>query len=277
MAQTNFSPVSRRVLTLAVVLGAIALGACATPPTDPAARAEFEKTNDPFEPTNRKILDVNLFLDRVAIKPVAQAYVDYIPEVGRNAVHHFLDNLGEPIVFANNLLQGQFERAGDTFARFMLNSTAGLAGIRDLAAENGLEKQSGDFGQTLYSWGVPAGPYIVIPILGPSDPRDAIGDGIDAYGDPFNQLADLNGYWYLDLTRGVVNGIDERARNLGTLDELQRNAIDFYAELRSLWRQHRDSVLRHGQPAPIPDLDSLYQDPALTPASAQMPPQTAKK
>ncbi len=258
---------------LILLAGAVALGACATPPSDPAARAEFEKTNDPLEPLNREILDFNLFVDRVALKPVAQGYVAVVPQAGRDAVRHFLDNLGEPMVFANNILQGQFERAGDTFARFMLNSMAGLGGVMDLASQNGLEKQSGDFGQTLYTWGVPDGPYIVLPILGPSDPRDAVGMGVDDYVDPWNQLAYIHGYWWTDLVRGAVDGIDQRARNLGTFDELQRNAIDFYAELRSLWRQHRAAVLRHGEPAPIPDLDSLYQDPALPPQA----PQTAKK
>lgn len=253
-----------RKTALLLVSGAFVLAACATPPTDPAARAEFEKTNDPLEPLNRKIFDFNLFIDRVALKPIAQGYVAVIPEFGRDAIRHFLDNLGEPIVFANNLLQGQFKRAHDTFARFLMNSTFGLGGVMDLASKNGLEKQSGDFGQTLYSWGVPDGPYLVLPILGPSNPRDGIGMGVDGYADPWDHLASNYHYWYLGLVRAGVDGIDQRARNLDTFDQLQRNAIDFYAELRSLWRQHRASELRHGEPAPIPDLDSLYRDPAPT-------------
>jgi phospholipid-binding lipoprotein MlaA len=245
-----------------VALTLFALGACATPPTDPAARAEFEKTNDPFEPLNRKIFDFNLFVDRVALKPVAQAYVAVIPEVGRDAIRNFLDNLGQPIVFANNLLQGQFKRAHDTFARFLTNTTFGLGGFIDIATKAGVPKQTGDFGQTLYSWGVPDGPYLVLPIFGPSDPRDAVGMGVDGYADPWNRMATNYHYWYMGLVRGAIDGIDQRARNLQTFDELQRNAIDFYAELRSLWRQHRASELRHGEPAPIPELDSLYRDPA---------------
>lgn len=254
--------VSHCKAALLLVAGALVLGACATPPSDPAARAEFEKTNDPFEPANRQILDFNLFIDRVALKPVAKGYVAVIPEAGRDAIRHFLDNLGEPIVFANDLLQGQFKRAHDTFARFLMNSTFGLGGVMDLASKNGLEKQSGDFGQTLYSWGVPDGPYVVIPILGPSDVRDGIGMGVDGYANPWDRIAWNYHYWYLTLVHGAVDGIDQRARNLDTLDELQRNAIDFYAELRSLWRQRRASELRHGEPGPIPDLDTLYRDPA---------------
>jgi phospholipid-binding lipoprotein MlaA len=254
-----------RAALLALTL--LALGACATPPTDPAARAEFEKTNDPFEPLNRKIFDFNLFVDRVALKPVAKAYVAVIPQVGRDAIRNFLDNLNQPIIFGNNLLQGQFKRAHDTFARFLTNTTLGLGGFIDVATRAGVPKQTGDFGQTLYSWGVPDGPYLVLPIFGPSDPRDAVGMGVDGFADPWNRMASNYHYWYMGLIRGAVDGIDLRARNLQTLDELQRNAIDFYAELRSLWRQHRASELRHGEPAPIPELDSLYRDPAPQQAS----------
>jgi phospholipid-binding lipoprotein MlaA len=253
---------SRNAALLMAAVLTLGLGACATPPTDPAERAEFDKTNDPLEPLNRDILDFNLWVDRNALKPIAQGYVAVIPEAGRNGIRHFLDNLGEPIVFANNLLQGEFKRAHDTFARFLTNTTFGLGGILDVATKAGLEKQTGDFGQTLYSWGVGDGPYLVLPILGPSNPRDAVGLGVDAYADPWDRLAANFHYWYLGLVRGAVDGIDMRARNLDTLDELQKNAIDFYAELRTVFRQNRASVLRHGEPGPLPDLDTLYRDPA---------------
>jgi phospholipid-binding lipoprotein MlaA len=256
-------------LIAAAALG-VTLGACATPPSDPAARAEFEKTNDPLEPLNRDIFDFNLFVDRVALKPVAKAYVAVVPEGGRDAIRHFMNNLGEPVVFANNLLQGQFKRAHDTFARFLMNSTFGIGGMFDLATGAGLEQQTGDFGQTLYSWGVPDGPFLMLPILGPSNPRDAVGKGVDGYADPGDRIASNNGVWWAGLIRGAVDGIDLRARNLDTLDELQRNAIDFYAELRSLWRQHRAAELRHGEPAPLPDLDTLYSDPAETGKVSQL-------
>jgi phospholipid-binding lipoprotein MlaA len=249
-----------RVAGVVLLTATLALGACATAPTEPAARAEFEKTNDPLEPMNREIFDFNLFIDRIALKPIAQGYVFIVPEGGRDSIRHFLDNLGEPIVLANNLLQGEFKRAHDTLARFLMNSTFGVGGIVDLATRAGLEKQSGDFGQTLYSWGVDDGPYLVLPILGPSNPRDAVGYGVDAYADPWGHLASNYHRWYLSLVRGAVDGIDMRARNLDTFDELQRNAIDFYAELRSLFRQHRAVELRHGESAPIPDLDTLYRE-----------------
>jgi phospholipid-binding lipoprotein MlaA len=250
------------------------LTGCATPPADPAARAEFDQTNDPLEPLNRKIFDFNQFLNRILLRPVATAYRDVVPEFGRNAIRHFLDNLGEPVVFANNVMQGEFHRAGETAGRFALNSTVGVGGIFDPATPTGLDRQSGDFGQTLYHYGVPDGPYLMLPILGPSNPRDGIGMAVDSFIDPFGYLANAYGARNsATIGRFAGGGIDELSRNLDTLDELQRDSIDFYASLRSLYRQHRAAELRHGAPAPIPGLESLYQDPAQV---SQSPPISAQ-
>ena len=253
-----------RWLRLGVLAGVVlAVSACATPPSDPVARAEFDKTNDPLEPMNRKILDFNLFLDRILIKPVAQGYRWAVPEFGRNRMRNFLDNLGEPVIFINDSLQGEFSRANTTAGRFLFNSTFGIGGLWDQASRIGMEKQTGDFGQTLYSWGVPDGPYLVLPILGPSNPRDAVGIGVDSYMDPFFWGLTVHfGATNSGLYRWIATGIDERSRNIESFDEIQKNAIDLYAQLRSLWRQHRAAELRHGEPAP-PEDEELYQDPAL--------------
>ncbi len=252
-----------RWLRLGALAGVVlAVSACATPPSDPVARAEFDKTNDPLEPMNRKILDFNLFLDRILIKPVAQGYRWAVPEFGRNRMRNFLDNLGEPVIFVNDSLQGEFSRANTTAGRFLFNSTFGIGGLWDQASRIGMEKQTGDFGQTLYAWGVPDGPYLMLPILGPSNPRDAVGIGVDSYLDPFRYLARHYGANNAGLYRWIAIGIDERSRNIESFDEIQKNAIDLYAQLRSLWRQHRAAELRHGEPAP-PEDEELYQDPAL--------------
>ena len=253
-----------RWLRLGVVLGlTLAVAACATPPSDPVAKAEFDKTNDPLEPMNRKILDFNLFLDRIFIKPVAEGYRWVVPEYGRNRVRNFLDNLNEPVIFINDTLQGEFSRANTTAGRFLFNSTFGIGGLWDRASQIGMEKQSGDFGQTLYAWGVPDGPYLVLPLLGPSNPRDAVGLAVDSYMDPFFWGLTVHyGATSSGLYRWIVTGVDERSRNIETFDEIQKNAIDLYAQLRSLWRQHRAAELRHGEPAPPEDQD-LYTDPAL--------------
>jgi len=232
----------------------LALNACAT-------TTDQDDVNDPFESVNRTFFDFDLFLDRIAIKPLAQGYVAVVPDPGRHAVRHVLDNMNEPIVFANNVLQGEFGRAHTTVARFLMNSIFGIGGIFDWASGAGLEKQSGDFGQTLYVWGVADGPYLFLPILGPSNPRDALGYGVDSVADPVGYA-----FWYAgglrwaDLTRFGVDAIDERSQQLDTLDELQKTAIDFYAQVRSLSRQHRAIELRHGEPVPLPKFESLYDD-----------------
>ena len=223
-----------------------------------AAAPESDDLNDPLESVNRAVFDFNMFLDRIALKPLAQAYVAVVPEPGRHAVRHVLDNMNEPIVFANNMLQGEFSRAHTTVARFLLNSVFGLGGIIDWGPHEHLVQQSGDFGQTLYVWGVPDGPYLMLPLLGPSNPRDAIGFGVDSYADPVGYAFwNAGGLQWVDWTRFGVDGIDQRADNLETLDDLQKNAIDFYAEVRSLYRQHRAQELRHGEPGPMPRFDSI--------------------
>lgn len=255
---------------------AATLAGCATPPTDPAERAAFVQNNDPLEPLNRKVLDVNEFLDRILFRPAAKAYVFAVPEDGQAAIHHVLDNMKEPTLFFNHALQGEFKRAGITLGRFVVNSTVGLGGIVDVMAKNGIERQPADFGQTLFVWGFPSGPYLVLPILGPSNPRDAGGSLVDSYADPFTILANANGVTELTTARLVSGGIDSRAQVLDVLDDLQKNSVDFYAQLRSLSQQHRAAELTHGS---TPDAaPSLYNDPASpAPAANPAPPATAVK
>jgi phospholipid-binding lipoprotein MlaA len=175
----------------------------------------------------------------------------------------FLDNLGEPVIFINDSLQGEFSRANTTAGRFLFNSTFGIGGLWDQASKIGMEKQSGDFGQTLYSWGVPDGPYLVLPILGPSNPRDAIGLGVDSYMDPF--------WWGLTVHYGatsagfyrwIAKGIDERSRNIESLAEIERTSLDFYATVRSLARQRRAAQIRH-QKEDVPNAAPLQGASAL--------------
>ena len=254
---------ARTFATAATVGLTLALGACATPPTDPAARADFDRTNDPFEPANRKIFAVNQTLDRYVIEPAAEVYRAVLPDPVRTGIRNFLNNLGEPVIIANNVLQGEFHRADVSLGRLVTNTTFGLGGLVDFASSHELPRQSGDFGQTLYRWGMPSGPYLVLPILGPSNPRDAIGLGVDSYMDPFRYIAINNGAEEASISRFVASGLDQRAQNIETLDELQKNSLDFYAQLRSLIRQRRAQELNHGEPAkPGDDDEDLYTDPA---------------
>jgi phospholipid-binding lipoprotein MlaA len=242
-----------------VVLVSLALGSCATPPADPAARVEFEQTNDPLEPLNRKTFALNEFLDHAVFRPGAKVYVAVVPEDARKAIHRVLDNMKEPTLFFNNMLQGEFKRAEITLGRFLVNSTVGFGGMVDVMTLSGIERQPADFGQTLYVWGVGSGPYLILPILGPTNPRDAIGSTVDSYADPFTILANDHGVTELTTSRLVVGGIEERARVLDVLDDLEKNSVDFYAQMRSLTQQHREAELRHGKaPDTVP---GLYDDP----------------
>jgi phospholipid-binding lipoprotein MlaA len=248
----------------ALLMLCLAAGGCATPPTDPAQRAIYEQNNDPLEPLNRQTLELNQFFDRILFRPVAKAYVFVVPEPGRDMIHHFLDNLKEPTLFFNNVLQGEFKRAGITFVRFLVNSSAGIGGLFDVATISKLDRQYADFGQTLFVWGVGSGPYLILPIFGPSNPRDAIGKGVDSYDDPITIVANDHGLTELMTGRFVLGGVDDRAQVLDILDNLEKNSVDFYAELRSLSQQNRNAELRHGEtPATTPN---LYDDPNQIPA-----------
>jgi phospholipid-binding lipoprotein MlaA len=253
----------------ALLLSAVLTG-CATPPSDPAERAVYEQNNDPLEPLNRKTLELNQFLDKILFRPIAKAYVFTIPEPGRDSVHHFLDNLKEPTLFFNNVLQGRFKSAGITFARFLLNSSAGIGGLFDVATISGIDRQNADFGETLFVWGVDSGPYLILPIFGPSNPRDAIGQGVDSYADPITIVANDHGLTEVMTGRLILGGIDDRARVLDILDDLEKNSVDFYAELRSLSQQRRNAELHHGEaPQTAP---SLYNDPGQAPTPAPVTP-----
>jgi phospholipid-binding lipoprotein MlaA len=250
-----------RSAVLALTCSFILFG-CASVPTDPAARAEFDANNDRFEPLNRKTFAFNLALDRALIKPLAQGYRKVLPEKGRDALRHFLDNLNEPLVLANNILQGQPKSAGTTACRFLINSTVGIGGLVDVASTKKLPKQVGDFGQTLWVWGFPNGPYLIIPVLGPSSPRDGIGLGVDSYFDPFRYAAREYDFGApVVVGRLVIDGIDKRARNIEAVDEMQKESVDYYASLRSLFRQNREAELRGNAKAAPPPMPDLYDDP----------------
>jgi phospholipid-binding lipoprotein MlaA len=255
---------NRALLRLLLLAGALGLAGCATVPRDPVARAEFKANHDPLEPLNRKIFAFNLSLDRHVIKPVAKTYRRVVPGPARDALRHFLDNLDEPIVFINALLQGRFEAAGTTERRFIINSTIGFAGLSDPAARRNIPRQTADFGQTLWKWGVKDGPYLIIPVFGPTGPRDGIGSGVDVYLDAFRYVARAQNYpTGVTTSRTIVRGVDERSRHLEDLDEMQLEAVDYYASFRSLYRQNRASELRGGVATSLPPPD-FYDDPGAS-------------
>jgi phospholipid-binding lipoprotein MlaA len=225
---------------LAATAVALALAGCAAVPEDPEDRAEFEAVNDPLEPTNRAIFEFNMALDRALLKPVAKGYREVMPDPAQRGVHNALNNLRSPLIFVNDVLQGNPDRAAQTLTRFMFNSTVGVFGLFDVVADtNGPRYHGEDFGQTFAAWGVGEGPYLMLPLLGPSNPRDAVGTGLEFFVDPTDRyLKRRDGAW-TTWTRMGVTVVDERTQLLDPLDELERGSLDFYAALRSVYRQRR--------------------------------------
>lgn len=220
---------------------AFLLAGCANVP-DPSG------ANDPYESFNRQVFSFNQRVDKAVIKPVAQAYKQGVPEPAQEGIHNFLTNLDLPITFANDVLQGETERGSETFLRFTINSTMGVGGLFDVATRNfHMPYHTEDFGQTLAVWGVQEGPYLVLPIVGPDPPRDAAGQVVDIAFDPLTYISFQGKFWW-SAGRTVLEGIDLRSRNLESLDSIERQSIDFYASVRSLYRQNRNNEIRNGAP-----------------------------
>lgn len=205
--------------------------------------------NDPLEVPNRMFFAFNEALDFMVIRPVAVTYRYVVPLGVRNTVRNFLRNLGSPVTLANDLLQGNLERAEVTFTRFFINSTIGMLGLFDIAADTGYPYHDEDFGQTIGTYGAGEGFYLVLPVLGPSSLRDGSGRVVDMFLDPLTYLAPQE----FNLGRSAAAGVDFRSRNIDELDQLKADSLDFYARIRSLYRQHRENEIRNGAvPADAP-------------------------
>lgn len=221
------------------MLAALCLSAC-------AATIPENLPNDPFEKQNRSMLRTNQWLDRNLVYPSAVAYAAVVPPKARDRVHDFLMNLDLPVTFANDLLQGEFDRAGKSFYRFGVNSTLGVGGLWDVATGFGVPNHYEDFGQTLAVWGVPDGAYLMLPMFGPSNPRDAFGRVADFYLDPFTYVHMKQHIWW-QAARTYGSYLDLRARNLQTLTGIERGSLDYYASVRSLYRQSRQKEISNGR------------------------------
>lgn len=230
-----------------VALAAALLAACAAVPEDPVERELHLEADDPAEPANRYVFDVNLAALALAVEPVADVYADAVPEPYRKGIGNVLDNLTMPVTVLNSALQGDADNAMDASVSFFINSTAGLGGLFDIPGGFGDEPRKEDFGQTLAVWGVSEGPYVVLPLVGPSTARDAAGIGVDALADPLTYL--LSPAWsYARSGAEVVHGQSERRAEL---EELRETSIDLYAAVRSLYRQSRDSDIANGEADPF--------------------------
>ncbi len=246
-------PLYRRLIVLLAALTLVA--GCASQPK-PAADTwstndnqdieEIDEENDPLELLNRFTFSFNLALDTFIFRPGAATYRFLLPVEVRDSVRNALRNLSTPVVLANDLLQGELERAETTLVRFLVNSTVGLLGLFDVAADWGYPYHDEDFGQTLAVHGVSEGFYLVLPIFGPSNPRDGIGMLVDTFLDPLTYVAHNNDAEEYLIARAGIAGIDLRSRNIEVLDDLKRDSIDFYARIRSLYRQSRANAISNG-------------------------------
>lgn len=216
----------------AVIIIAVLLGGCAS---------NSDGVNDPLEPVNRKIFAFNQMLDHRAALPAATYYKSAVPNGARDGVHNFLSNLTLPVTFANDVLQGQTTQAGIAVCRLSVNTTLGILGIMDPATGMGCPEHDEDFGQTLAVYGVPGGPYLVLPLLGSTVPRDALGKVfIDHYFNPLGYVS-YHGKLYVSLGENVLKLVDQRSRHIGVLRGIERTSIDYYAAMRSIYLQRRDS------------------------------------
>tara|TARA_B100000767_G_scaffold82484_1_gene79484 strand:+ start:176 stop:961 length:786 start_codon:yes stop_codon:yes gene_type:complete len=203
---------------------------------------------DCFEGLNRATFALNQSLDKAIFKPVAKGYRK-LPSSVRSGTSNVLVNLSSLITIPNNILQGQFKTAGINTGRFIVNTTVGILGIIDVAEKMDFpEYNKEDYGQTFGAWGIGPGCYVVLPILGPSTVRDAAGSFVNIMGgDPYYNVSNHGNNEYLDddvyVTTKIISGIDFRAKNIDSIDNLQKNSMDFYASVKSLYLQDRQKKI----------------------------------
>ena len=240
--------------TILSVVAAFSLAACASSQSDVSQGTMA----DPYEDFNRSVFAFNMGLDKYAIEPTAKAYGAITPSFLRDRFSDFARNLGEPVTFVNSVLQGEGTRAGDTAFRFVFNSTVGLLGVWDPAEKVGVTHHDEDFGQTLAVWGVPSGPYLVLPLLGSSNPRDALGLVVDRAFQPltwieFESDDDLD--TYIMVGSAALAGLNTRLE----LDE-QIKALNSqpepYIALKRVYTSQRESAILNGKV----DEENVYDD-----------------
>jgi phospholipid-binding lipoprotein MlaA len=236
------------------VVGAFALAlmaaGCASTQPDPDAVT----VSDPLENVNRFFFDINQRFDRHAGKPAATVYKDAIPQTVRGSLHNVLDNLGGPVTVANDLLQVRFADAGVAVGRFLVNTTVGVAGIFDVATDWGMPGRNRDFGETMGTYGMPPGPYLVLPLRGSTDVRDFAGNYIDGFVTPLRYVR-YDGRNYVGLVKSTLGSMDNRATNLVTLRDIERASVDYYATVRTIYLERRARLIEN-QPvrtAELPD------------------------
>jgi phospholipid-binding lipoprotein MlaA len=274
-SQTHSSPTRRRPqlrrrapLSCSAIALSLTLAACAHVPTNPEARAEYDRINDPAEPTNRTIFSANKFVDDHALQPVARGYENHVPARVRKSIHNFVSNLGQPAVAVNDVLQGNLRRAWNTTQRFVINTTVGGLGLFDVATDWNRPAHSADFGQTFGVWGLGTGPSVQLPLFGPSNVRDSFGKLADLATNPASLV--LGGP--AAIASGGAGFVDGRANMLKTTDNLENVSVDYYAALRSAAAQRRTALVAEGKAGLVStDPEKALSAPGADSADATAP------
>lgn len=242
---SRFAPALPGVVRLAIILllgGGVVACASRPDPADHAAVTAFAAANDPLQPLNRVSLGITYAFDTLALRPAAEAYSFLVPPVVRTGLHNALGNLRSPVILANNLPQGDFEQAGATLGRALINTTLGIGGLLDVAVDFGLPGRNEDFGQTLAIWGVAEGPYLFVPLLGPSNPRDLGGFGVDVAADPLTWIG--GAAWVAAArTRAGLTALDTREALLEPVDTMMLTTTDPHVTIREVYRQRRAAAI----------------------------------
>lgn len=238
-SSTILEKMANHVRWVGLIAVVVMAAGCATRPAGISANPA-----DPFEPFNRSVSNFNEKVDNAVIKPVATAYVKVIPSLVRTGVGNFFGNLGEVWNFANSVFQLKAQRSAETFMRFNVNTFFGLGGLLDIATEAGIDRHSEDFGQTLGRWGVPSGPYVVLPVLGPSTLRDTAAFPVDRFGDAFRYVPNIE----VRNSLTVLRLVDLRSSYLRAGQLLDDAALDKYSFTRDAWLQKRRSDVYDGNP-----------------------------
>ena len=227
----------------------------AAPVAEQAGRLP-ESINDPLEGFNRAVFAVNDVIDVFIFRPLAALYGFVTPAPVKASARNIFANVNEPVVFTNQLLQLDLRGAGTTVGRFAINSTVGVAGVFDVADSIGFAPQTVDFGQTLYTYGAGSGPYLVLPLLGPSTLRDGVGVGVDRFFQPLHYIFDTG----TNVVITAVDGVITREELIPVIEDLRRTSLDYYAAMRATYYQDRAVELGGGVPPASSEIDTLFDE-----------------
>ena len=254
----------RQCLCVLLLFGAVAaLSGCGGGLQNNADAFQEDNFNDPLEPLNRYFFDLTQFADVMFLKPLAQIYKHVVPTLVRNVLSNVSSNLNQPLILMNDILQLEGKRANTTASRIVINTTIGLGGLLDVATHMGYPAHNEDFGQTLAVYGVPAGPYLFIPFLGPSSVRGAVGAAaegvIRSYFGPLSLLG-IRNYSYILSANDVLRARSSRTFTL--LENIESSSIDYYAAIRNLYRQNLKGEILNGRLDidTLPDIEDMDMD-----------------